>query len=220
MAPYLWTLPFTHLSPQSCFVLDDGEGNAVGYVIGCPDVFALAADSEHCWPRYVAEVLGSPQGRADVPAPAQLRTREPWTTKTTTTKKKKKDEHGGDGEGVEEVEEVVEVSPNPACLAQLAYKAEWLVLDGGVEGKGELIRGWRAMMHIDLLDEWQGKGWGRKLIERFVEGVRNSGQDYGRGIQIGVAGDNTKVLPFYQKCGFRVYPGGEREGNVWMVRDL
>jgi hypothetical protein len=29
------------------------------------------------------------------------------------------------------------------------------------------------------------------------------------------------VVAFYEKLGFRVYPGGEKEGgNVWMVRDL
>jgi ribosomal protein S18 acetylase RimI-like enzyme len=58
------------------------------------------------------------------------------------------------------------------------------------------------------------------MIERFVEGVKGSGLDYGKGIQLGVAGENTKVVPFYEKVGFRVYPGGEKEGNVWMVRDL
>ncbi|KAL2255320.1 hypothetical protein VTK26DRAFT_3621 [Humicola hyalothermophila] len=103
----------------------------------------------------------------------------------------------------------------------MAYKVEWLVLDG-VEGKRELVEGWRAMLHIDLLEGWRGQGWGRKLIERFVEGVRRArdeeGVNVGRGIQLGVAAENTKVVKFYEKVGFRVYPGGEKEGgNVWMV---
>ncbi|KAK4034852.1 hypothetical protein C8A01DRAFT_18397 [Parachaetomium inaequale] len=191
MAPYLWTLPFTHLCPANCFVLDDGAGNAVGYVIGTPDVFALA----EAYPRYVAEVLLSDQGREDVPplSPGQLERQEGWLL-----------EDGG---------------VNPACLAQMAYKVEWLVLEG-VQGKRELVGEYRAMLHIDLLEGWQGKGWGRQMIERFVEGVRGSGGEYGRGIQLGVAGENTKVVPFYERVGFRVYPGGEREGNVWMVQDL
>jgi hypothetical protein len=37
---------------------------------------------------------------------------------------------------------------------------------------------------------------------------------------LGVSGENTKVVPFYEKMGFRVYPGGEAEGCVWMVREL
>jgi ribosomal protein S18 acetylase RimI-like enzyme len=190
MAPYLWTLQFTHLFPQNCFVLDDGDGNAVGYVIGTPDVFALA----EAYPRYVAEVLQSEQGRADVPPPAQLETLESW-----------RDEDG---------------AVNGACLAQQAYNVNWLVLDG-VEGKRELVERYRAMLHIDLLEGWQGQGWGRQMMEKFVDGVKGSGMNYGRGIQLGVAAENTKVVKFYEKLGFRVYPGGEKEGgNVWMVRDL
>ncbi len=196
MAPYLWTLQFTHLSPQTSLVLDDGTGRAVGYVIGTPDVFALAAD----YPRYVAEVLQSEQGLQDVPPPAQLVTKEPWHVPAA----------GGEGG---------EVVVNGACLAQLAYSVDWLVLEG-VEGKRELVEAYRAMLHIDLLEEWQGKGWGRKMIEEFVERVRGSGMEYGKGIQLGVAGENTKVVKFYERVGFRVYPGGEKEGNVWMVRDL
>ncbi|KAK4150655.1 hypothetical protein C8A00DRAFT_36752 [Chaetomidium leptoderma] len=191
MAPYLWTLQFTHLCPQHCFVLDDGTGQAVGYVLGAPDVFAFAA----AYPRYVDEVLlGTDQGREDVPVPEQLERLEGWF------------KEGG----------VV----NPVALAQMAFNVRWLVLEGVVEGKRELVEGYRAMLHIDLLEGWQGKGWGRKMIERFVQGVKGSGMNYGRGIQLGVAGENTKVVPFYEKVGFRVYPGGEKEGNVWMVRDL
>ncbi|AEO59165.1 hypothetical protein MYCTH_2119441 [Thermothelomyces thermophilus ATCC 42464] len=205
LSPYLWTLPFTHLSPETCFVLDDGSGNAVGYVIGTSDVFALAA----AYPRYVAEVLQAGQGRADVPPPEQLDVQEPWFLAADGGAGRE-----GDGEGGEYRARV-----NPRCLAQMAYKVEWLVLEG-VEGKKELVETYRAMLHIDLLEEWQGKGWGRQMIEKFVEAVRASGAQFGKGIQLGVAGENTKVVPFYEKVGFRVYPGGEREGNVWMVRDL
>ncbi|KAK4099432.1 hypothetical protein N658DRAFT_498355 [Parathielavia hyrcaniae] len=203
MAPYLWTLPFTHLSPQSCFVLDDGDGTAVGYVIGTPDVLALA----DAYPRYVAEVLQSEQGERDVPPPAQLDTLERWSVPL-------------DGDGEDDAgKEAARATVNPACLAQLAYKVQWLVLEG-VEGKRELAREYRAMLHIDLLEPWQAKGWGRQMIERFVEAVRASGMDFGKGIQLGVAGENAEVVPFYERVGFRVYPGGEREGNVWMVREL
>ncbi|AEO64444.1 uncharacterized protein THITE_2110590 [Thermothielavioides terrestris NRRL 8126] len=196
MAPYLWTLPFTHLAPRHCFVLDDGAGAAVGYVVGAPDVFALARD----YPRYVADVLGSDQGRADVPPPPQWEVLEPWEVP------------GEEGKGKGGV--------NPVCLAQMAYSVRWLILDGA-EGKRELVSKYRAMLHINLLDGWRGQGWGRKMIETFVESVRASGEDYGRGIQLGVAAENTKVVPFYERVGFEVYPGGEKEGgNVWMVRNL
>lgn len=62
--------------------------------------------------------------------------------------------------------------------------------------------------------------WGRQLIDRFVASVQASGQDYGEGEHIGVAGENSKVVPFYERVGFRVIEGGEREGNIWMVREI
>ncbi|KAB5566118.1 hypothetical protein GE09DRAFT_728816 [Coniochaeta sp. 2T2.1] len=199
LAPYVWTLQYTLLCPSNCFVLDDGSGRAVGYVIGTPDVFAFA----EAYPRYVSEVLQSEQGRRDVPPPQQLDTLEPWLR--------------SDNVDVEDVEKGKVV--NARCMAQLAYNPRWLLLEG-VRGKEELTEEYRATMHIDLVDGWQGQGWGRKMIERFVESVRNSGGNYGKGIHIGVSGENTKVVAFYERVGFRVYPGGEAEGNVWMVRDV
>lgn len=175
----------------------------MGYVIGCPDVFAFA----EAYPRYVKEVLGSEQGRADVPVPDQLDKLEPWTVP--------------DGAGGTRV--------NGTCLSQTAYNVRWLLLEG-VEGKSKLVNTYRATMHIDLLPEFQGKGWGKQMIGKFVESVKNAvaqqGGDsepkpnYGKGIQIGVSGENTKVVPFYEKLQFKVYAGGEKEGNVWMVRDI
>lgn len=171
-------------------------------MIGCPDVFAFA----DAYPRFVAEVLGGEQGRADVPAPDQLDRLEPWSVPA---------EGGG-------------TKVNGTAMAQMAYNVRWLLLEG-VEGKEELVGTYRATMHIDLLPDFQGKGWGKQMIERFVGSVKDAVAqqgagdpklDYGKGIQIGVSGENTKVIPFYEKLQFRVYEGGEKEGNVWLVRDL
>ena len=108
-------------------------------------------------------------------------------------------------------------SVNAACLAQQAYNPTWLLLDGNEdlidEGK------YRATMHIDLLDEYQGKGWGRQLIDRFVAAVQAEKQPDTRGIWIGVAADNTKVVGFYEKLGFRKLEGPEG-GSIRMVKDL
>jgi len=195
ISPYVWTLQYTHLSPRNCFVLDDGQGKAVGYAIGCPDVFAFA----EAYPRYVSEVLQSEQGRRDVAVPEQLDTLEPWLVPVSGDSAEKK--------------------VNDRCMAQLAYNPRWLLLEG-VQGKSELVNEYRATMHIDIVPEFQGQGWGRKLIESFVQSIKSSEADPGRGIHIGVSGENTKVVPFYEKLQFRVYDGGEKEGNVWMVRDV
>jgi GNAT superfamily N-acetyltransferase len=196
-------LQFTHLCPGTSLVLDDGTGAAVGYVIGTPDLTVFKA----AYPRYVTEVLGSERGRRDVPRPTQVETLEPWSVP------------GPDGVSV----------VNETCLAQLAYSVDWLLLKG-VAGKAELVADYRAMLHIDLLPPFQRQGWGSKLIQQYVQSVRDAAAarddagnpvcDFGKGIHLGVSGENTKVVPFYEKLAFRVYPGGENEGNVWMVRDL
>lgn len=36
LGSYIWCRPYLLLSPNSCFVLDDGNGKAVGYVLGVP----------------------------------------------------------------------------------------------------------------------------------------------------------------------------------------
>ncbi|KAI0517908.1 hypothetical protein F5B22DRAFT_600984 [Xylaria bambusicola] len=185
LSPYLWTHPYTCLSPSTCYVLDDGTGTAVGYCIGCPDVYAFVAD----YSRYVTSILSR-----DVASPG-FDIREPWTVPAATTSA---------------------VIINPRALAQNAYRADWMLL-----GSNEAVtRRWRATMHIDLLPAWQGRGWGRQLIESFVLSVQKSGQDYGEGEHIGVAGENSKVVAFYEKVGFRVVEGSEGDNNIIMVRDI
>jgi len=186
IGPYVWTHPFTHLSPTTCFVVDDGTGKAVGYCIGCPDIPSFMAS----YRRYVGEVLDRPV--SEVPRPADVSSkREPWTLP--------------DG------------SPNGTCLAQTAYNPHWLL----ISGNEDLVNdgGYKATMHINLLDGWRGSGWGRKLIERFVEAVRTEAKAGTKGIMIGVAPDNGKVVAFYERLGFRLAEGGEK-GSIRMVRDL
>lgn len=188
-------------------MLDDGSGAAVGYVIGCADVFAFADGYQ----RYVDEVLlrpaadghGAVSGAAAVAPPGQLDRLEPWFVP------------GGDGEVV-----------NEECLKQMAHSARWLLFEGG-EGKAELVKGFRATMHIDLLEGWRGQGWGRQMIKAFVASVRDAvregggGLDCGKGVHIGVAWENKKVVPFYERVGFREYEAGQREGGtIWMVYDF
>ncbi|KAF3353918.1 hypothetical protein VdG1_07948 [Verticillium dahliae VDG1] len=162
LAPYIWTHPYTLLSPLTCYVLDDGNGRAVGYCIGCPDVKAFGAE----YGRYVKEVL---EPSTEVETPRYRDFREPWA---------------------------INGEVNEQALLQLAHDFDMAVLQDR-----EILWGThRATMHIDLLEEEQ-KG-------------------YEQGIHIGIAGDNGKVVAFYEKVGFRLQPGGEKWGGFWMMKDL
>ncbi|KAJ6786326.1 hypothetical protein PWT90_10609 [Aphanocladium album] len=197
LAPYIWTHQYTLLSPSTCFVVDDGAGRAVGYCIGCPDIPAFCA----AYPRYVSEVLegrgrenGDIRLRPDAADLVETSTRAPWIDKDTGR-----------------VSEL--------ALSQLAFSARWLLVDG----HEDLLReGYRGTMHIDLVDEFQGKGWGRKLLEALVESMQKEqgqGEDRSKGIWLGVGGENDKVVPFYEKLGFRVKEREVKTSTIIMVRD-
>ncbi|KAH6894452.1 hypothetical protein B0T10DRAFT_480489 [Thelonectria olida] len=184
MAPYLWTHQYTHLSPSTCFVLDDGSGTAVGYCIGCPDTTSFAA----AYPSYVSAVLDASsevqQLRAEQADPlAPAAEAEPWTKE--------------DG------------SVNGACLVQLAHDPlRLLAVEAAVAAR------FPATLHIDLLEGWQGKGWGGKLLERTVRALGDEQKkDAGGGVWIGVAADNAKVVPFYERMGFRLWEEEDDESH-------
>jgi GNAT superfamily N-acetyltransferase len=110
-------------------------------------------------------------------------------------------------------------SVNEACLSRLAYNPHLLLVDGNAD----LLAEYKATMHIDLLDAYQGQGWGKQLISRFVESIRDVAQRDGsvsKGIWIGVAGDNGKVVPFYEKQGFRIKQRPVESKTYFMVREF
>ncbi|KAH7157429.1 hypothetical protein B0J13DRAFT_541737 [Dactylonectria estremocensis] len=178
LAPYLWTHQYTHLCPSTCFVLDDGHGMAVGYCIGCPDIPAFVG----AYPSYTAAVL-DPSPDLPSPRPDPLAPPEPWT--------------GPDG------------SVNGACLVQLAYDPRRLLL-GDARAAAVAAR-YRATLHIDLLEAWQAQGWGRRLLERTVGALAEQrcagggSEEANPGVWVGVADDNAKVVPFYERMGFRLW---------------
>jgi ribosomal protein S18 acetylase RimI-like enzyme len=62
-----------------------------------------------------------------------------------------------------------------------------------------------AHLHIDLLPDWQGKGWGRGLMDAFLAGVRAAGAPR---VHLGVARTNTGAQAFYHRLGFTEIPTG------------
>jgi ribosomal protein S18 acetylase RimI-like enzyme len=63
------------------------------------------------------------------------------------------------------------------------------------------INEYPAHLHIDLLPDAQGKGWGRALINALREALRNRKIP---GLHLGVGGSNTGAIAFYKKMGFAV----------------
>jgi len=63
-----------------------------------------------------------------------------------------------------------------------------------------------AHLHIDLLPELQGQGWGRRLIETLVAALREAGVT---GLHLVAANENTGALAFYPRVGFSPLPSHE-----------
>ena len=60
-----------------------------------------------------------------------------------------------------------------------------------------------AHLHIDLLPEVQGEGWGRRLIDTVVEALRDRGV---QGLHLVASSDNVGALAFYDRLGFTRMP--------------
>lgn len=74
------------------------------------------------------------------------------------------------------------------------------VLKGPGEGLWQNL-GFPAHLHIDLLEELQGKGLGKGLMQTFIKAVQKRGAE---GIHLGVDGRNVRAYGFYEKLGFSI----------------
>ena len=71
------------------------------------------------------------------------------------------------------------------------------------------LQDYPAHLHIDLLPHAQGQGWGRRMIETFLERLRTLGVP---AVHLGVGRRNTRAIHFYERVGFqRVF-----EGDGWI----
>lgn len=65
----------------------------------------------------------------------------------------------------------------------------------------EIVAGFPAHLHIDLLPRAQGSGLGRLLIENLQSALRVKGAP---GVHLDVGKDNTNAIEFYRHLGFEV----------------
>lgn len=133
--------PYVTHDPQHAYLLDDGTGQAVGYILGTPDTSAFVR-----W--YRAEWL---------PAHPYPEPHDPRDTELI---------------GLHE-------RPEHMLVPELAD--------------------YPAHLHIDLLPEWQGKGWGRELMTVFLAGLAEVGVPR---VHLGVSPRNVGARAFYARLGF------------------
>ncbi|MFE9445921.1 GNAT family N-acetyltransferase [Streptomyces sp. NPDC006602] len=65
--PAIFAAPYVHLEPDLAFVLDDGHGQAVGYILGTGDTPRFVEDYRAKWLPLVAERYPEPKGPARTP---------------------------------------------------------------------------------------------------------------------------------------------------------
>jgi ribosomal protein S18 acetylase RimI-like enzyme len=83
---------------------------------------------------------------------------------------------------------------------------------GGAEPYGDT---YPAHLHIDLLPELQGQGWGRRLIDTLVAALRERGVT---GLHLAASSDNAGAIAFYPRVGFM--PLASHEGVQAFGRHL
>jgi len=67
------------------------------------------------------------------------------------------------------------------------------------------LRDYPAHLHIDLLPDYQGQGYGTALIETFFAAAAEAGAD---GVHVSVAPANVRAPRFYARFGFHEIPAG------------
>ena len=78
----------------------------------------------------------------------------------------------------------------------------------------DIVAQYPAHLHINLLPEAQGGGWGRKLIETELAALRAAGV---RGVHLGVSPTNERAKGFYRRLGF---DDVSRDGRVIFAMSL
>lgn len=65
-----------------------------------------------------------------------------------------------------------------------------------------------AHLHIDILEEYQGQGWGRKLVSTAIEYLKGENVA-GEGVWLGMDPRNVEARGFYSRLGFKRTEGAD-----------
>jgi GNAT superfamily N-acetyltransferase len=142
----LFAGPYAYLEPDMAFVVDDGSGRAVGYIVGTKDTPAFVKRKTAEWIPLIGDKYD-----------------------------------GGD----ERDREMVHLHLHPELM---------LVPE---------MAGYPAHLHIDLLPDFQGHGFGRRLMTAFLAAASEAGAD---AVHLGMLTVNVKARAFYDRLGFAELP--------------
>jgi GNAT superfamily N-acetyltransferase len=111
----------------------------------------------------------------------------------------------------------------PNALRHIMYNPQGMLH----EEWPQLMESWPAHLHIDILPEFQRKGYGRQLIDMFCDSARKQGA---KGVHLGMAAANDEAGKFYARLGFTRFPvvldngvSGEQvrtQNTIWLVKSL
>lgn len=150
LMPTLFAAPYAYLEPGLAFVLDDGTGRAVGYILGTADTPRFAGAWRTVWLPRVADRYPLPEGPPRTPAQEMI---------------------------------------------ALLYHPERMVRPE--------VAAYPAHLHIDLLPDWQRRGFGRVLMHAFLDALRDKGV---AAVHLSMLTANTAARAFYDRLGFTGIP--------------
>ncbi|AYN38003.1 GNAT family N-acetyltransferase [Streptomyces dangxiongensis] len=163
LMPALFAEPYCRFDPDLAFVLDDGTGRAVGYVVGTADTERFVRDLRRSWIPRLA-------GRYPKPtAPPRTPTEE---------------------------------------MIHLLHQPERMLVPE--------LAGFPAHLHIDLLPDWQRRGYGRGLLHTFLAALSGQGV---RAVHLGMVTANTAARAFYDRLGFHVIPVADAGSLTYLGRE-
>ncbi len=74
-----------------------------------------------------------------------------------------------------------------------------------------------AHLHIDILPEYQGKGYGTKLVKALLYELKRENI---KGIMLTADYENTGAVRFYERLGFKTLIKSEKIGGIIMGKSL
>jgi ribosomal protein S18 acetylase RimI-like enzyme len=162
LMPEVFVLPYVEYAPELAFVVDDGSGRVLGYVIGVTDTRAFVEWWKREW---------TPGFRARHPSAGAPTGHKPGFTE----------------------EQLLEAGINPERM----LSAE--------------VDEYPAHLHIDLLPELQGQGFGRRLIDTLRGALADRGVS---AVHLGMDAANTGARAFYDRLGFHELPSSRPEAPL------